>query len=53
MAFFAKGLASGIVNVIQSVLPVAASSATTAPRPLQHSNLGSVAELSSPPEIGT
>jgi hypothetical protein len=35
------------------VAPVAASSATTAARPLQHSYFGSIAALSSPPEIGT
>ena len=51
--FFPCGRASGSVYVVQISLPVAASSATTAPLPLQHSYFGSIAALSSPTEIGT
>jgi hypothetical protein len=36
-AFFFVGLGSSIVYVFQTCLPVAASSATTLPRNLQHS----------------
>ena len=48
-----SGLASSIVCAIHSTLPVAASTAETAPWSLQHSYLGSCARATSSTEIGT